>query len=269
MKVSVVIPTRDSARTLESCLQSVRAQTYRDLEVLVVDNGSTDGTPEIAARLADVLLAAGPERSAQRNAGARFATGPALLFVDSDMVLDPTVVEECAHAVTAGAEVVIISEESFGEGFWARCKRLERSCYVGDASIEAARFFSREIFDRVDGYDEGLVGGEDWDLHARVGRAGARVGRITARIWHDEGRLRLRDLVEKKFRYGKTLGRYVRKHPTLARRQLRLIRPAFLLHRSRLVRSPLLVSGIVVMKTAEGAAGAAGLIVATLQGQWR
>jgi glycosyltransferase involved in cell wall biosynthesis len=265
VRVSVVVPTRNAARTLAACLESIGAQTHRDLEVLVVDNGSTDETQEIAERLSDVVLLAGPERSAQRNRGARVATGASLLFVDSDMILGPHVVTECVELAVAGSEAVVVPEESFGVGFWARCKALERSCYVGDTSIEAARFFTREMFERAGGYDETLMGTEDWDLHERVSQAGARVGRTAANIWHDEGRLELDELLAKKFRYGKTLGRYRRKHPALARSQLRLFRPAFLRHRARLLRSPLVTSGIVVMKSAEAAAGAAGLIAATIE----
>jgi glycosyltransferase involved in cell wall biosynthesis len=265
MKVSVIVPTRNSARTLAACLRSIRAQNHGDLEVLVVDNGSTDKTPEIAQGLSDVVLTAGPERSGQRNRGAAAAAGHAFLFVDSDMVLDRDVVADCLHAASGGARAVVIPEASFGEGFWARCKALERSCYIEDAAIEAARFYTREIFEALGGYDEQLVGGEDWDLHERAKRAGASVGRAAAYIWHDEGQLDLGQLLAKKFRYGKTLGRYARKHPALARSQLGPLRLAFLRHRGRLVRSPLVTAGIVVMKLAEAGAGIAGLVVATAE----
>jgi len=265
MKVSVIVPARNSARTLEACLASVRAQTCPSIEVLVADNHSTDATRAIAARLADSTVIAGPERSSQRNRAAAAATGSALLFIDSDMLLTRGVVAECVDAAAAGAEAVVIPEESFGDGFWARCKALERSCYVGDASIEAARFFTREIFERVGGYDEMLVGPEDWDLHERVARTGAPVGRTSALIWHDEGRLRLSHLAAKKFHYGKTFGAYIDKHRPLAKTQLRLIRPAFIRHRRRLAQHPVTAAGMVVMKTSEAAAGAAGLLAAKLQ----
>jgi glycosyltransferase involved in cell wall biosynthesis len=265
MRVSVIVPTRNSARTLVACLESVRAQSHEDVELLVVDNESTDETPDIARGRSDVVLAAGPERSAQRNRGAAHATGDAFLFVDSDMVLAREVIADCLRATSQGAGAVVIPEASFGEGFWARCKSLERSCYVGDSAIEAARFFKREVFEEIGGYDEQLVGGEDWDLHERAKRSGASVGRTAAYISHDEGRLGLRRLLAKKFQYGKTLGGYVRKHPELARSQLQPLRPAFLRHRRRLVRHPLVTTGIVLMKLAEAGAGVAGLIAATTE----
>jgi glycosyltransferase involved in cell wall biosynthesis len=269
MKVSVIVPTRNSARTLRACLESIRAQTHPDLEVIVVDNTSTDATQQIAKRLADRLLVAGPERSAQRNRGAEAASGESLLFLDSDMVVGLSVVAECMALAAAGADAIVVPEESFGEGFWARCKALERSCYVEDSSIEAARFFTRDLFERIGGYDETLVGTEDWDLQERVNQASVRVERTEAWISHDEGRLELGALMAKKFRYGKTLGRYRRKHRALARTQFRLVRPAFLRHRRRLLRSPLLTSGMVVMKTAEAGAGIAGLVAATMQRRTR
>ena len=66
--VSVVVPTKNVGRTLRRCLESVRAQDHQPLELVVVDNFSTDDTFEIATEFADVAFQLGPERSAQRNA---------------------------------------------------------------------------------------------------------------------------------------------------------------------------------------------------------
>ena len=68
--VSVVVPTRNAARTLDACLRSIRSQTYGRVELVVVDNHSLDATPEIARRYVDAFETSGPERSAQRNRGA-------------------------------------------------------------------------------------------------------------------------------------------------------------------------------------------------------
>jgi glycosyltransferase involved in cell wall biosynthesis len=264
--VSVVVPTRNSARTLDACLRSVRSQTYPRVELIVVDNRSSDGTPEIAARWADLVRAGGSERSAQRNIGAAVARGRHLLFIDSDMRLDPQVVAECVRELEHGSEAVVIPETSVGEGFWARCKALERRCYLGDADIEAARFLRRELFDVLGQYDELLLGTEDWDLQARVYASGARTGRVNAVIHHDEGRVRLRALLAKKFMYGKTAGTYARRHAGRARRQLRVLRPAFLRHRHTLLAEPVLAAGMLFLKMCELAAGGAGLAAATLPG---
>lgn len=269
MLVSVVVPTRNSARYIVPCLESVRAQTYERVELIAVDNHSTDGTPELVAPLVDRFLLAGPERSAQRNAGARASSGDHLLFVDSDMILEPTVVSECVEAAGADPDartIAVIPELSVGVGFWARCKALERSCYVGEDTIEAARFFSRPFFFELDGFDERLPAGpEDWDLHERARLSGARVVRTSAYIRHDEGALRLTDTLAKKFHYGGSMGPYIRRHPALARRQLQLIRPAFVRHRHRLASQPGLAAGIIVMKSLEFLAGAAGLSLATMR----
>jgi glycosyltransferase involved in cell wall biosynthesis len=261
--VSIVIPTRNSATTLPACLDSARSQDHSEIELIVVDNHSTDGTGDIARELADEVLLAGPERSAQRNAGARAAGGQFLLFIDSDMVLERSVVSECVRAAQSGAQSVVIPELSFGEGYWTRCKALERACYLGDQTIEAARFFTRAAFELVGGFDESIPAGpEDWDLHERVRLKGGRVGRTDAMIWHDEGRLTLRDTMATKFYYGKGADVYVQRHSGLARRQI--LRPAFVRHWRKLARQPLTAAGMLVMKTFELLAGAAGLVSARI-----
>ncbi len=266
--VSVVVPTRNSAGSLRVCLESIVRQSYLSVELLVVDNYSSDATLDIARSFTQTVITCGPERSAQRNAGARAAGGAYLLFVDSDMVLDTRVVEQCVAIVTpnTGSKLAgaIIPERSVGDGFWTRCKALERKCYVGDDTIEAVRFFARGSFDAVGGYDETLTAAEDWDLSQRVARTGS-VGRIAAYITHLEGRLTLRKTMRSKFYYGTTLGRYIRKQPGSAARQFQFVRPAFIRHWRLLLAHPVLTGGIIVLKGCEFAAGGVGLAVASLR----
>src|SRR4051794_38465045 len=117
MKISFVVPTRNSARTLEACLESLRAQTHPDVEVIVIDNRSTDGTVEIARRRADQFATCTNERSAQRNAGTARSTGEVVVFIDSDMVLEPHVATAIQDAFLAKADLgaLVIPERSFGE----------------------------------------------------------------------------------------------------------------------------------------------------------
>jgi glycosyltransferase involved in cell wall biosynthesis len=259
-RVSAVVTTRNSADTLGDCLESIRAQTYDDVELVVVDNQSTDVTREIADRFADVVLDAGPERSAQRNHGVEASSGEYVLIVDSDMILLPRVVAQCvALAVSEQAVAIVVPERSIGDGFLARAKALERSCYLGDAAIEAARFFAREAFDRYGGYDERLTGPEDWDLPARM-RARERSARVEEMILHQEGNLRLRPLLRKKFYYGKSAYRYAQRHPELARKQLTPFRGAFVRNWRLLARRPVLSAAMLGMKAAELGAGGLGML---------
>src|SRR2546423_1456796 len=168
--VSVVVPTRNSADSLHVCLESIVHQSYSSVEVVVVDNNSTDDTLAIARASTPLVYVHGPERSAQRNAGARASGGSYLLFIDSDMVLARDVIEQCVRLVTQEPAVtaIIIPERSAGEGFWARCKALERSCYVGDDTIEAARFFARDAFAAGGGYGQTRTRPQGLDLGGPV-----------------------------------------------------------------------------------------------------
>ncbi len=255
--VTAIVTTRNSGRTLRACLESLRAQTERP-EIVVVDNGSTDETAAVAGELADLVLQIGPERSAQRNAGIRAAGGEFVLIVDSDMILAPDVVAACVRTAAEGATAVAIPEESFGRGYWAQCKRLERSFYANDALVQAARFFRRADLLAVGGYDEELHGGEDWDVSLRVSALGT-FGVAGALIRHDEGVVRLPVLFEKKLYYGRSLRRFVRKHGREALRRLSPLRGSLLANVPAMLRQPHLFAGVVVMKSVELAGILCGL----------
>ena len=256
MKISAIVPTRNSARTLEACLRSLRNQTHPDVEIIVVDNGSTDGTPDIARRVADVVLDRGPERSAQRNAGAAAASGGIVLFIDSDMVLEPTVLADIAAVFDAepATGAVIIPERSFGDGFLASCRVLEKSLYVGQDDVEAPRAFRREVFDSVGRWDETLTAAEDWDLADRTRSAGVPIARISSWIWHDEGRISLRAQFIKKQYYGRWVAEYLNRSRGA---RSHIARPGIASHAPDLLRSPVRTGGMVVLKGVE----AAGLYV--------
>ncbi|HTE58287.1 MAG TPA: glycosyltransferase family A protein [Verrucomicrobiae bacterium] len=257
--VSVVVPTKNSSQTLAICLQSLAKQSYQPIEIIVVDNYSEDDTIEIAERYATKVFVRGPERCAQRNYGASKAAGEYVVMIDSDMKLESDVIAACVKQAeddpdTAG---IVIPEESYGIGFWAKCKQLERSFYQGVPWMEAARFFSREAFEKVSGYDENLLSGEDWDLSQRVAEIGT-IGRVTQLIHHNEGHLRLGRTLSKKVYYARQFKKYMStstSHNTKSQTGIIKRYALFFRHPVKLFTHPLLGLGMLTMKTLEFAIG--------------
>lgn len=257
--VTVIVTTRNNEATIANCLNSVRQQRYRDVEVIVVDNSSSDRTREIAERLADIVLERGPERSAQRNCGVDASRGSCILILDSDMEISPGVVSSCVQALLTDDQVraVVVPEESFGKGFWARCKALERSYYLGLDWMEAARFFDKETLLEVGGYDEENTGTEDYDLPARIGARYGQpsIARIEDLIYHNEGYLRFFDLLRKKYYYGKGLEIYRSREDNDSNfmAQVNLVKRFAIFFRSprKLLDHPLVGTGMLFMKPCE------------------
>jgi arabinofuranan 3-O-arabinosyltransferase len=259
VSVAVVVPTRNSMRTLAACLRSIRAQDM-PVELIVVDNSSTDGTYELARELADTAVRDGPERSAQRNAGVRLATADWILWIDADMVLPPTTVSAAlATAKETGADAVAVPEVSAGPGFWTACRALERSCYVDDPSLHNPRLLRRNLLLGEGEFDPAMAGPEDTDLRLRLRSAGTRTALCDdVLIVHDEGRLTLRSILTKRVYYGRSLPAFAAKNPgALAGQGAGTLR-ALVRHRRRLVRDPAHAAGLLVMRAAEAAAYAVG-----------
>lgn len=174
--VSIIITTKNELKNIGTCLDSIVAQTYKAIEIIVVDNFSTDQTQEIARRYTDKVFSKGPERSAQRNFGMiEKSQGEYVMFVDADMILAPTLVESCLDKMrTDNSTALHIREVVLGRNFWSRVRRFERGFYDG-TPIDGARFFLKSAFVQVGGFDEELfkVGsGEDWDIDKLIKKIG-------------------------------------------------------------------------------------------------
>ena len=249
--VSVIVPTKNSEATIGICLASIKSQTYGNIEIIVVDAFSKDKTREIVDSFGVRVIESKASMSEARNIGIEQATGDLILSLDSDMELTNKVVEECINKVKSGYDAVVIPEVSVGSGFWAKCKALEKSCYLDDELIESSRFFKRDVLMKLKGYDPELEFGEDKDIDLRIRLDEYRIGRVKAFIKHNEGILRLQKMIEKKYQYGKTLGQYAKKHPRELKQQLKIARPAFKKNWRKLARDPQHALGIICLKACE------------------
>lgn len=264
--ITVTIATYRSLPYIEKCLQSLKAQTYPRIEIIVVDalkypEEEQRQCREIVERYA-TYVQDGPERSIQRNRGIRDAKGEFVLVLDQDMYLTPRVVEACYEKLTKENLVAVnIPEISIGTGFWTQCVALERyvSNVLEDGMNESCRFFRRADVLRVGGYDPGIVGAEDSDLHYRMAALG-KIGKIQEYINHDEGRTQFWGRVKKKYYYSAAFREYLKRRPAVATAQFFPIKVAYFKHPIVLLRHPIVTLGMFVLRGAEVVAGALGLV---------
>ncbi len=208
--VSVIVTTKNEEKNIENCLQSIINQAYKNFELIVVDNFSVDKTVEIAKMNKAEVYLKGNERSSQRNFGARKANGKYLIYLDADMILTNQLIEQCVlQCETQNIDALYIPEKIVGKGFWIKVRDFERSFYSGTV-IDAVRFIRKDLFLKAGGFDESLVGPEDWDFDKKIRRLG-QIGLSKASLYHNEGKFNMKLYLKKKKYYTPGLQKYVKK----------------------------------------------------------
>lgn len=269
--ISVIVPSCNSAGTIVRCLDSIKVQTYRPIEIIVVDRYSTDATKRLARRFTPKVYSRGPERAAQVNFGAKIARGKYLYRVDSDFILERDVVKQCVDACEKnrldGIAVHNTSAENLG--FWAEVRKFERNTYIDDDLIVAVRFFTKQSWEAIGGLDEALYGPEDYDFHNRFVAAGYRWGRICAIERHLGEPKTLADIYRKHFWYGKQMLFYFKKHPSISLLQFNPIRRSYFRHYKTFLAHPVLTIGLMIMTATKFFAGGLGFLSQTLKNNIR
>ena len=251
--VSIIVPTFNEEKNIERLLISIKNQNFKNIETLVVDDGSSDKTVDIAKRYSsDVYERTHAERSVQRNFGASKAHGDYLLFLDADMELSPEVIKDCVETIiNLKVKVLTIPERTVGGGFLPGVRRFEREMYMEEPDYEVPRFFERRLFFEYGGYDKRITGPEDYDLPYRIGKKN-KIGRISEYIFHHEEGLTLKKQLSKKYYYAKSGAFYASKHPRLVWVQgTILFRRVYLKHWRKFLQHPVLGISFIVVRFLE------------------
>ena len=197
MKLSIVLPVLDEAAEIEAALAALAPYRQRGVEVIVVDGGSLDRTPELARPLADRVLSASRGRSLQMNAGAAAAQGDVLLFLHADTRLpegaDRLVLDGLARSGRVWGRFDVRIDGGGLLGVVAAMMNA-RSRLTGIATGDQALFVTRAAFEALGGFPP-IALMEDVALSARLKRIGrplALRARVTtsARRWRARGTLR-------------------------------------------------------------------------------
>lgn len=183
LDVAVVIPAYNGARFLRPAIESALNQTQPPSEIVLVDDGSTDETAEIAGCYSEITVLR-QERAgvaAARNAGAAATTSPILAFLDADDVWRPTKLERQAEVLASESSVALVH---VGVADVDANGRALREHLVGASGNVATRMLAfeepvilgggsgavirRSSFDEVGGFDNSLSTSADWDLYYRI-----------------------------------------------------------------------------------------------------
>ncbi len=170
--LSIIVPVLDEATHLGATIVALQPLRERGVEVIVVDGGSSDGTPQLAAPWATRVLSGPRGRARQMNAGAAVARGELLLFLHADTLLPADADELMAAAVAAGARWGRFDVRISGRPVMLRVVAALmnlRSRLTGIATGDQGLFVARALFDLVGGFpDQPLM--EDVELTRRLRR---------------------------------------------------------------------------------------------------
>lgn len=219
--VSIVITTYNNKLKVDDIILSAVNQTYKNINVIIVDDGSTDGTQEHLQGMAQkypvlkLILKEHGERGLAREAGinlARELKCNYLLFLDDDMIMQTTLVKECLDFFISdkniGALVIPEKPHSDYNNFYSKVKVFERSIInnagkkLGRNSIEAARFWSIIEYDKSGGLNPTEISFEETQPTIRYVEQGGLILRASnTYLMHDEKEATLKGLLSKKLYY--------------------------------------------------------------------
>jgi len=176
--VSFILPAFNEEQHIGRCLESIQAEMRPSDEIIVVDNGSADRTPEIVAGFENVQLLIHPEIniSALRNRGAAASNGSLLAFIDSDCLVCPGWRESLERrmadekVMATGSISDLPDDATWVEQAWWSFRTPEPRCvnYIASANL----IIRRNVFEELNGFDEALITDEDSDIGARINTRG-------------------------------------------------------------------------------------------------
>jgi glycosyltransferase involved in cell wall biosynthesis len=185
-KVSVIIPNYNYARFVGEAIESVISQTYPNIEIIVVNNGSTDNSLEILKEFGDRIYLVNQKnlgQSGARKSGLSKATGDFIAFLDADDIWEPQKIEKQLLLFSPRTELVYCGIRRFSENSKKRVSiylpRFRGSCasaFVNQPGVsvvlsgESTAIFTRALLEKVGGFDPELNSAAGWDFFRRCSK---------------------------------------------------------------------------------------------------
>ncbi len=190
-RISVIIPVYNGVKYVAEALQSVFGQTYKDYEIIVADDGSTDGSLEVLKPFSDrITILALPHRgvSATRNSAIAQSHGELIALLDSDDIWEPTKLRTQVAYMDQHPEFALTYTYSVNftgqdEGSVSLPRKMDfeghifRDLFTKGCFTNSTIIMRRSAFDAVGGYDETFKAAEDYELNMRMSRA-FQIGRV-------------------------------------------------------------------------------------------
>lgn len=180
---SIYIPAFNTARYIRECVESALAQTYEDFEVVVVDDGSTDGTRDVLESYrrdprVRLITRANGGIGAASNSALRACRGEYVVQLDSDDVLRPNALATVAAHLAQHSEIEclytrysLIDQNGNDLGAGWSPNRFDRYENLVGMSVPHMRVFRRALYHRAGGFDEGIVNAVDYDFYLKLSEA--------------------------------------------------------------------------------------------------
>lgn len=175
MKASIIIPAYNAEKTIAETLNSALAQTYKDFEVIVVDDGSTDDTLKVISDFFGVVKIAAPHEGigATRNRAIAVSKGEYILPLDADDLLDLKYLEKTIPLMTSGVGIVSTAQLCFGlEACYIPAKVCDYQYELQGNDIPITSLIRKQAILDVGGYSTEATSWEDWCLWLDILRAG-------------------------------------------------------------------------------------------------
>ena len=176
--VSIIVPCYNQAQYLEESVQSCIDQTYSNIEIIIINDGSTDNTEEVALLLQEkypkkiqVILQENTGLSVARNNAIRQSTGTYILPLDSDDLIEKNMVDSCLkHMIDKNADIVYVHQQCFGvKNHLIKRSPFPRNNLLYQNIACSTSLYKREVWEKTGGYARNMEGGyEDWEfwIHA-------------------------------------------------------------------------------------------------------
>ena len=215
--VSITVPTKNSEKTLSKCLKSIQNQSYKNLEVILVDSYSTDKTKVIAEKFGAKIFFTSWKLLGARYIGFKESRGDHVLLLDSDQILERITVERAVKMVNEGYDMLCLEEHTPEPQTWVqkllradkeRISRFASTRLKPPEAILIARFFKRAVLEKafqaipkelmpIVVLYEGMI------IYYEAFKISQNVGILSNAVWHIEPR-GLIELWRRYYRYGKS-----------------------------------------------------------------